>query len=111
MAQGDRRRLLADRWRSWAARPGSVVLARVFTAVVAGYAFTSLLTAFVARFLPLTTIEKTIAATLSSFAVFAALIILTFSVRRLALLWLYLVPAAIVLAVPLWWSIAAEGRL
>lgn len=87
------------------------VAARTVAAIPANYVLTSLGTAGLARLLPLRPEEASIAATLFSFAVFAAIAIAAFAVRSVARLWLWMMGAGVALSGALWLSIATGGRL
>lgn len=75
-------------WRGVAARVAALPVI---------YAVTALATACAARLLPMTRVEATIAATISSFALFAILILVAFLVRSAVTLWLWLVGAGLAL--------------
>lgn len=87
------------------------VAARVVAAIPANYALTSLATGCVARLLPTSPAEASIAATLFSFALFAIIALIAFGTRSLARLWFWMTVAAAVLGGGLWLSIEAGGRL
>lgn len=84
---------------------------RLLLAIVGGYGWTALATAFLARFLPLSALEATIAATLASFAIYAVLILCVVHARRLARAALLMALSAAAMAGPLWIAIVTEGRL
>jgi hypothetical protein len=94
---------------AWRARLD--VAARAVAAVPGGYAVTSLAVALLARHLPLSPSEAVTAATLASFAIYAVVILLAFSARRTATVWLWMSGAAAVLGAALWLSIHLGGRL
>lgn len=96
------RRKGASRWN---------VAARVLAAVPANYVLTSLVTGCLARLLPASPAEASVAATLFSFALFATLALTVFAVRSVARLWLWMIGASVVLGAGLWLSIATGGRL
>jgi len=87
------------------------VAARVVAAIPANYVLTSLATACVARLLPASPAEASVAATLFSFALFAIIALTAFGMRSLARLWLWMAVATAVLGGGLWLSIEAGGRL
>ena len=102
MATNASRRKGVSRWN---------VAARVMAALPANYLLTSIVTACIARLLPMPPAEASIAATLFSFALFALIALTAFGMRSIARLWLWMVVAAAVLGGGLWLSIEAGGRL
>lgn len=89
--------------------------ARLIAAIPANYLLTSLATAALARLLAqglgVPPVEASESATLLSFAVFATLAIVVFSVRSIARLWIGFVLTAAVMGGWLWLSLEAGGRL
>ncbi|QDK35115.1 hypothetical protein DM450_20385 [Sphingomonas sp. IC081] len=89
--------------------------ARLLAAIPANYLLTSLATAALARLLAqglgVPPVEASESATLLSFAVFAVLAIVVFSVRSIARLWIGFVLAAAVMGGWLWLSLETGGRL
>ncbi|MGK6320482.1 hypothetical protein [Sphingomonas sp. DT-204] len=87
------------------------VAARAVAAMPINYLLTSLATAWLARVLPGPRHEASVAATLISFALFAALVLIAFAIRSLARLWLGMIAVSAVLGALLWFSLATGGRL
>ncbi|MEM7480017.1 MAG: hypothetical protein AAF481_02490 [Acidobacteriota bacterium] len=87
------------------------IVGRILAAIPANYVYTALATAFAARFLPLDPGPASVAATLASFLLFAILVTVAFFIRRVGRLWLFLVATGVPMALLLWRSLAAEGRL
>lgn len=75
---------------------------QVAGAVLGSYVVTALATAWLARVLPLATTEAVFAATLSSFALYAILVMVAIAMRSVLRLWLGLLVASALLAVALW---------
>ncbi|MBY8824030.1 hypothetical protein K7G82_17120 [Sphingomonas colocasiae] len=84
---------------------------RLLLAIPLGYGWTALATASLARFLPLPALEATIAATLASFGIYAALIVWIFHAQHPGRAALLMALSAAAMAGPLWISILLEGRL
>lgn len=76
-----------------------LMLSRIAAAFVGGYTVSSLLTAVLARTLPLPAVDAVLVATMSSFFVYAAIIIVVFHSRTVtrAGIWLAAVVAPLVL--------------
>lgn len=87
------------------------VAARVAAAIPANYVLTSLAAACIARLLPTSPAEASVAATLLSFALFALIALSAFGLRSLVRLWSSIGVAAAVMGGGLWLSIAVGGRL
>ena len=87
------------------------VVLRTIAAVPLNYACTALLTVLLARLLPGSPAQASIAATLFSFAIFASIAMAAFAVRSVAKLWLALVAVAAAAAIADWLLIATGGRL
>ncbi len=87
------------------------VALRLLLAIPAGYGWTALATGFLARVLPLPALEATIAATLASFAIYAAIIVWIVHTRYLGRATLLMALTAAAMAGSLWIAIAVEGRL
>lgn len=85
--------------------------ARVMGAIIGGYCVTSLAIACLARILPMRPAEASVAATLASFAIYAAILVAAFSARSVLRVWLWLGGAMLVLGGGLYWSILTGGRL
>ena len=89
--------------------------ARLLAAIPANYLLTSLATASLARLmahgLGLPPVEASESATLLSFAIFAVLAIVVFSVRSIGRLWFWLVLAGAVMGGWLYLSLATGVRL
>lgn len=81
--------------------------ARVLAATIGTYAVTALLTALLARILPIATAQASMAATLLAFAVFPVLVLTSFAVRSPWRLWAWLMGAGALLSAGLWLSFAA----
>ncbi|MEM7049967.1 MAG: hypothetical protein AAF604_09910 [Acidobacteriota bacterium] len=88
-----------------------IFVARLLTAIPVNYGYTALATAFAARYLPLDPGPASVAATTASFLLFANLVMVAFSIRRISRLWLFLAATGGPMALLLWLSLAAEGRL
>lgn len=87
------------------------VAARVAAAGPANYALTSILTACIARLLPMQPAEASIAATLFSFVLFAGIALVAFAVRSITGLWLCMLASGTAGAGALWLSLTVGGRL
>ncbi len=85
--------------------------ARVVAAIPANYVLTSFATACLARLLPASPAEASVAATLFSFALFAIIALTAFGIGSLTRLWLGMAVAAALLGGGLWLSIEVGGRL
>lgn len=88
-----------------------VVASRLLAAIPANYVVTSSITACLARTLPGDRADAAVTATLASFAIFAGLVVLCFSLRSVLRLWLVLIVLAAVTGLATWASIATGGRL
>jgi hypothetical protein len=84
---------------------------RLLLAIPAGYGWTALATGFLARVLPLPALEATIAATLASFALYAAIIVWVVHARYVGRAALLMALTAAAMAGSLWIAIAGQGRL
>lgn len=87
------------------------VTSRVVAAVPVNYVLTSIITALLARHLPLATVEASIAATLLSYAVFAVIAMAAVAASSTVRLWLWMGGATLTLGALLWLSIQIGGRL
>ena len=87
------------------------LVARVAAAVPANYGLTSVLTACIARLLPMPPAEASVAATLFSFALFAGIALAAFAVRSVSRLWLWMLVSGAVAGGALWLSLMVGGRL
>ncbi len=91
------------------------VAARIVAAIPANYLVTSLAAAGLARLLwrglGVDPANASVAATLTSFALFAVIALAAFGMRSAVKLWLWLAGAALVLGGALWLSLASGGRL
>lgn len=87
------------------------VASRVAAAAPANYVLTSILTACIARLLPMQPAEASIAATLLSFAIFAGVALVAFAVRSVTGLWLWMLVSGATAAGILWLSLVVGGRL
>ena len=87
------------------------VTGRVIAAIPANYVLTSIITALLARHLPMATAEASMAATLMSYAVFAVIAMVAFSASSSVRLWMWVGGATLVLGALLWVSIQMGGRL
>lgn len=87
------------------------VAARAVAAIVVGYVFAALCTAVLARLLPGGPQEATIAATLLSFALYAAVVVWAFADPRTWRVWLGLAGGCAALGAVLWISLILEPRL
>lgn len=79
------------------------MVSRVLAASIGGYAVVSLLTVAWSLLLPLPRPTAVVAATMASFAVYAAVVMAVFSVRTATRAWLVLAAAALPAAVVVWW--------
>lgn len=87
------------------------VAARAVAAIIVGYVFAALSTAVLARLLPGGAEEATIAATLLSFAVYAAVVIWAFADPKTWRVWLGLAVGCAALGAVLWISLIVEPRI
>jgi hypothetical protein len=87
------------------------VAARAVAAIVVGYVFAALSTAVLARLLPGGAEEATIAATLLSFAVYAAVVVWAFADPKTWRVWRGLAAGCAGLAAVLWLSLIVEPRI
>lgn len=87
------------------------VALRTLAAVPLNYGVTTALTMLLARLLPGGPAQAAIGATLFSFAIFATLAILSFSVSSLPKLWIGLLGAGSLAAIADWLLITWGGRL
>lgn len=87
------------------------VTGRIIAAVPVNYVLTSIITALLARHLPLATAEASMAATLLSYAVFAVIAMTAVAASSAARLWLWMGGATVVLGALLALSIQIGGRL
>lgn len=83
---------------------------RTLAAVVGGYAATALITALLARHLPMARAEATMTATLASFGIYAAVLMTAFAVRRTATALVGLGATVALLGAALWLSFQLGGR-
>ena len=94
---------------TWMARAD--VAARAVAAIFVGYLLAALVTAVLARVLPGSPVEATIAATTLSFAVYAAVAVWCFGDPKTWRGWLGLAGGCASLASLLWISLLVEPRL
>ena len=94
---------------TWMARAD--VAARAVAAIFVGYLLAALVTAVLARVLPGSPVEATIAATTLSFAVYAAVAVWCFGDPKTWRVWLGLAGGCASLAALLWISLLVEPRL
>jgi len=87
------------------------VALRTMAAVPLNYVCTALLTVLLARILPGSPAQASIAATLFTFAIFASIAMAAFAVRSVTKLWLALIAVAAAAALADWLLIATGGRL
>ena len=87
------------------------VAGRAIAAIFLGYLFSALSTAVLARLLPGSRIEATMAATLLSFAIYAAVAVWAFADAKAWRVWLGLTAGSGLLAAILWISLTLEPRL
>ncbi|MEM9594275.1 MAG: hypothetical protein AAGD06_08430 [Acidobacteriota bacterium] len=83
---------------------------RILAAVPLNYVYTSVATAFAARHLPVDPAQASLTATLGSFLLFTAVVIVAFSVRSILRLWIFLVATGAAMGLMVWTSILLEGR-
>lgn len=84
---------------------------RVIAAVPANYVLTSIVTALLARHLPMAPAEASIAATLLSYAVFAVIAMAAIAASSITRLWLWMGGSIVTLGALLWLSLQVGGRL
>lgn len=89
----------------------SGVTGRTLAAIPLNYGVTTALTMLVARLLPGGALQASIGATLLSFAIFAAIVMVSFAVRSVAKLWVILVGVGLGAGALDWLLIAWGGRL
>lgn len=87
------------------------VFGRVLAAIPANYVLTSIVTALLARHLPMARQEATVAAMLASFAIFAVIALAIFYARSALRVWLWIGGAMLVFGGLLALSLSAGGRL
>ena len=87
------------------------VAARSVAAIFLGYLFAALSTAVLARVLPGSRAEASMAATLLSFAVYASVAVWAFADAKTWRVWLGLIAGSGLLATILWISLTLEPRL
>lgn len=91
------------------------VAARLVAAIPANYLLTSAATACLARLLwrgfGVDPANASVAATLTSFALFAVIALVAFGIRSVSRLWLWLAGSGVLLGLALWASLAVGGRL
>lgn len=87
------------------------VAGRLIAAVPVNYVLTSIVTALLARHLPMATAEASMAATLMSYAVFAVIAMVAVAATSSLRLWLWMGGATLVLGSLLLLSIQIGGRL
>lgn len=95
-------------------RPSSLrwdIALRSALAVIGGYIFSSLVAAAIARFLPGDRANAALTGTMTSFAVFPAIVMWAFGARRAWLAAAVLSAMSAVLGVLIAWSIAGGGQL
>lgn len=78
------------------------IATRIFVAAVGGYFLTSLLVAAVAVLAPLDPSEATLAATMLSFAIYAGIAVIVFSIRSVWRMVAYMAAAFVVVRAALW---------
>ncbi|SDG22450.1 MULTISPECIES: hypothetical protein [Rhodanobacteraceae] len=80
------------------------ITSRTVAAVFGGYAMAALVASAFARWLPVARVEAVITGMLSSFAVYATVVILAFAMRSATRVWLWLAAFGLPLAGALAWS-------
>lgn len=80
------------------------IASRTVAAVFGGYAMAALVASAFARWLPIARVEAVITGMLSSFAVYATVVILAFAMRSATRVWLWLAAFGLPLAGALAWS-------
>jgi hypothetical protein len=80
------------------------ITSRTVAAVFGGYAMAALVASAFARWLPMARVEAVITGMLSSFAVYATVVILAFAMRSATRVWLWLAAFGLPLAGALAWS-------
>lgn len=85
------------------ARYRLMVASRILAAIIGGYALTSALSVLLALLLPVSRSEATLAATMLSFALYAAVVLWVFAARNVMHVWLGLSGAALPLWLLCWW--------
>lgn len=87
------------------------VASRVLAAIPLNYALTSIATALLARHLPLSRAEASVAATLTSFLIFAVIAMAIFHARSTAKVWVWMVGSTALLGGLLALSLQLGGRV
>lgn len=86
------------------------VASRVLAAVPLNYVLTSIVTALLARHLPLSRAEASVAATLTAFLIFALIAMAIFHARSTARVWVWMIGSTALLAGLLALSLELGGR-
>jgi hypothetical protein len=87
------------------------VASRALAAIPVNYVLTSIIVGLLARLLPLSRAEASMAATLPSFLIFAVIAIAIFHARSTVRMWLWMVGATVLLGGALALSLQMGGRL
>ncbi|MGP1717614.1 MAG: hypothetical protein ACTS9Y_10595 [Methylophilus sp.] len=85
------------------ARYRLMVASRILAAIIGGYALTSALSVLLALLLPVSRSEATLAATMLSFVLYAAVVLWVFAARSVMHIWLWLIGAALPSWLLCWW--------
>lgn len=80
------------------------IASRAVAAIVGGYVLSALVAAGFARWLPVARVEAVMTGMLSSFAVYATVVICAFAMRSAARVWIWLAAIGLPLAGALAWS-------
>ncbi|MEM8997134.1 MAG: hypothetical protein AAGF23_20290 [Acidobacteriota bacterium] len=97
--------------RRQAAPPRPGFFWRLAAAVPVNYAYTSIVSVFLARHLPMAPAQASLTASMFSFLVFATVALTAFSVRSVLRLWAFLLSSGSVLALMAWISILEGGTV
>lgn len=87
------------------------VASRIIAAILCNYALTSIITALLARHLPMARVEATVAATIASFLIFALIAMAIFHARSTPRVWAWMAGSITLLGGALALSIQWGGRM
>ncbi|MEM1173718.1 MAG: iron transporter [Pseudomonadota bacterium] len=85
------------------------IASRVFAAALPGYVLANSASIFLGLLLPVRKIESVATAALLSFAIYTAIIMWVFSVRRLSTVWYGLLGAVVLTSTGSWWLLNLEN--
>ena len=80
------------------------IASRAIAAIFGGYALSALVASAFARWLPMARVEAVMTGMLSSFAIYATVVICAFAMRSATRVWLWLAAIGLTLAGALAWS-------